>query len=158
MLSISNMHHSSATAKGQFTIATYKAGTDIVLRKTEVIDNLILTAGLSQIPLQHLGNGQNLEITSLEIGDGDTAVTVSDTELDNMIVDGVPRANQSAAGLTVNLSFFIPDIDLPNGEYKELGLRTSSDILYTRALIVPTFTKSSSEDTRVDYQLSYSAV
>ena len=151
-------HHSSATAHGQFTITTYKAGTDIVLRKTEVMDNLILTAGLSQLPLQHIGNGQNLEITTLEIGDGDTAVTIGDTELDNMIVDGVIRANQSAGGLSCNLSFFIPDIDLPNGEYKELGLRTASDILYTRALIVPTFTKSASEDLRCDYQLTYSAV
>jgi hypothetical protein len=153
------MHHQDKIkAHGQFTITTYKAGTDIVLRKTEVMDNLILTAGLSQIPLQHIGNGQSLEITSLEIGDGDTAVTIGDTELDNMVVDGVPRANQSVAGLTTNLSFFIPDIDLPNGEYKELGLRTSSDILYTRALIVPTFTKSASEDVRIDYGLSYSAV
>jgi hypothetical protein len=150
--------YDTATAHGHFTITTYKAGTNIVLRKSPVIHNLILTAGYSQLPLQHIGEGQSLEITSLEIGDGSTAVTASDTALDNLVLAGVPRANQSAGGLSCIISFFIPDIDLPNGVYRELGLRTASNILYTRALIVPEFTKSSAEDLRIDYSLTYSVV
>ena len=148
---------SSAGASGRFTITTLRAGTDEVLH-TQTNSNIVLNQGLNLLPRRHIGESPNLEITTLELGTDDTAPTAGDTALGNATVTGVTRANQSATGQTAFLSFFLPDAIVPNGEYKELGVRTGGGVLYTRALIDPTFTKSANEDTRIDYEISYSAV
>lgn len=139
---------------GTFTITKFKQGEVIETIKGK---NRILNAGFNRLCQQHIGNGSLLEITSLEIGDDDTPVAGTDTALGNVVIDDIPRGSQSVAGLSTTISFFIPDIDLPNGTYRELGLR-SNNILYTRALITPVYTKSANEDTRIDYTLTYSAV
>ena len=151
------MHHSHITASGRFTITTLRAGTDEVLH-SQHNSNIVLNQGLQLLARRHIGEIPSIELTTLEIGDDNTTPTATDTALGSMVVDGITRANQFFSDNTAILSFFIPDATLPNGEYKELGLRTAGDVLYTRALIDPTFTKSANEDTRIDYELSYSAV
>lgn len=146
------MHY---TITGHFTITKTTNG---MLVEQIHGNNIVLNQGLAEIAKQHIGNGTSLEIATLEIGDGDTTPTPMDTELENAITTGVIRANQSQSDTTATLSFFITDAELPNGEYKELGLRTAGDILYTRALIIPTYTKSANEDTRIDYTITYNAV
>ena len=141
--------------KGKFKIKTYSNGN--LIRETNWIKNLIVAGsnnGLGVIAKRMIGDFSNdIEITTAEIGDGDTAPALSDTSLENPIVTGILRANQSATSTVVTLEFFIASDNLPNGTYAEFGLRAGTQ-LFTRALIEPTYTKSSNEDTSIEYSIS----
>jgi hypothetical protein len=143
--------------KGKFKIKTYSNGN--LIRETNWIENLIMAGqnnGLGVIAKRMIGDFSNdIEITTAEIGDGDTTPLISDTSLENPIVTGILRANQSTTATVVTLEFFIASDDLPNGDYKEFGLRAGTK-LFTRALIDPIYTKSSNEDTSIEYQINLS--
>lgn len=153
-------HHDTmqAQARGTFTITKLDSITGAVISTTPVHHNLVLNSAFNLIAQQNVTGTTNLiKITTLEIGTGDTAPAGTDTTLETVTLADIPRANQSATGAEAYISFFISTLDLPNGEYKELGLRAGTT-LYTRALISPTFTKSTNEDVRVDYTITYSVV
>ena len=147
---------SNITAKGRFRFKTYKDG--VLVRTTDWIDNLIMNSanhGLNVIARRNIGDFSNdIEITSAEIGTGDTAPTINDTDLETPVLTGILRANQVASGGAVTLEFFMSDAELANGTYSEFGLRAGSQ-LYARALIDPAYTKSSNEDTSCEYQITY---
>jgi hypothetical protein len=140
---------------GKFKIKSYNKGT--LVRETNWIENLIMAGqnnGLGVIAKRMIGDFSNdIEITTAEIGDGDTAPLVSDTSLENPILTGILRANQSTTATVVTLEFFIASDNLANGDYKEFGLRAGTQ-LFTRALINPVYTKSSNEDTSIEYQIT----
>lgn len=121
------------------------------------MSNRILNAGLFLIAQQHAGVANSLEITSLELGDGDAAVAGPNLALDNLVLAGVPVAKRTTAGASITLEFFIVDAELAAGTYRELGLRAGST-LYTRALFTTPYTKVDGRDTIIRYTLSYSAV
>ena len=151
-------HHDTTYAHGTFTLTKLNSVTGEVISTTPVHHNLVLNSAFNLIAQQNVTGSTNLlKITTLEIGTGDTAPAGTDTALETVTLTDIPRANQSATGPEAYISFFISTLDLPNGEYKELGLRAGAT-LYTRALISPTFTKSTNEDVRVDYTITYSAV
>jgi len=145
----------TAPAHGHFEIIALENGKEVY--RSPVIPNRILDAGLSLIPQHHAGNNSNaLEITSLEIGDGDTAVDGSDTALDNMVLDGVLPSKVTPSDASIVIEFFIVDAELADGTYEELGLRAGAT-LYTRALFTTPYTKVAGRDTIIRYTLSYSA-
>ena len=143
--------------QGKFKIKTFKGG--VLIRETDWIKNLVVAGannGLGIIAKRMIGNfAHDIEITTAEIGDGDTTPTLTDTALENPITTGILRANQSNTSASVILEFFIGSDDLPNGDYKEFGLRAGTQ-LFTRALIDPIYTKSSNEDTSIEYQINLS--
>ncbi|MCD1627043.1 hypothetical protein K7H22_13660 [Seohaeicola saemankumensis] len=143
-------------AGGHFEIISLEKGKEVW--RSPVITNRILNAGLAQIIQHHIGNAANaLEITSLEIGDGATAVTAGDTALANLVLADIPVARNTPSALSVVLEFFIVDAELADGTYRELGLRAGAT-LYTRALFTTPYTKVAGRDTIIRYTLSYSAV
>ena len=148
--------NSQLHAAGHFEIISLENGQEVY--RSPIMANRILNAGLSTIIQHHIGNDANpLEITSLEIGDGNTAVTAGDTALDNLVLSGVPVAKRTPSTLSVVIEFFIVDAELPAGTYRELGLRAGAT-LYTRALFTTPYTKVDGRDTIIRYTLSYSAV
>lgn len=119
--------------------------------------NLILDAHFNNIIAHHQGNDTvPLEITSLEIGDGSTAVTATDTALDSLVLAGVPIARFLPSSKTLVIEFFIVDAELADGTYRELGMRTGS-ILATRSLFTTPYIKASGRDTIIRYTLSYAS-
>lgn len=144
----------SAKAHGHFQILSLE--NDKVVCQSPIIPNRILNAGLNQIIKHHNGDNSNaLEITSLEIGDGVTAVTAGDTDLDNAVLTDVVPAKTLPSATSIVIEFFIVDAELADGTYTELGLRAGT-VLYTRALFPTPFVKAG-RDTIIRYTLSYSA-
>lgn len=142
--------------QGEFTISVFDAKTGRLKRRIGPIRNKILNQGLELIAAQHAGTTNNLEITSIELGDDNTAAAATDTALGNALKTGVAPSKLSSGGRTVTASFFLNDSDLPNDTYEELGLKVGST-LYTRAIISPAYTKATNENTRIDYSITYSS-
>lgn len=146
----------STPAHGHFEIISLENGREVW--RSPVMENKILDAGLVLIVQHHAGNDSNaLEITSLEVGDGDTAVSGSDTALDNLVLAAIPPSKKTPSGASIVLEFFVVDAELADGTYKELGLRAGAT-LYTRALFNTPYVKVAGRDTIIRYTLSYSAV
>ncbi len=147
--------NSNMLMKGRFKIKTYQDG--ILKRESDWIENLIMAGvdnGIGVAIKRMIGDfTYDMEIDTAEIGDGDTAPAVSDTSLENAILTGISRANQSSTATVATFEFFIASDDLANGDYKEFGLRAGTQ-LFARALIVPVYTKSSNEDTSIEYQIT----
>ena len=147
---------SNVTAKGHFTITVFDVKTGRLKRTVGPLPNAVLNQGLELIAAQHAGTTNDLEITTLELGDDGTTPAATDTALANATKTGVVPAKSVASGRTVTVSFFLNDADLANGTYRELGVKVGST-LYTRALITPAYTKASNENTRIDYTITYSS-
>lgn len=144
-----------SVSTGHFQIISYENGQE-VWRSSRMI-NLILDAHFENIIAHH--NGDNtvpLEITSLEIGSGSTAVNATDTALATPVLTGVVPGRTTISGKSMTIEFFIVDAELADGTYRELGLRTGS-ILATRALFTTPYVKVAGRDTIIRYTISYSA-
>lgn len=150
----------SQTLKGKYRFRVYDSITGEHKRTTDWIENLIVssdTHGLNLIVRQLLGTTTYpLAITQAKIGTGTTAPALTDTDLETTTLDGILKANQSISNNSCIIEFFISDLDLTNGTYTEFGI-FAGDQLFARSLISPTFTKSSNEDTSVDYQLEFTS-
>jgi len=142
---------------GQYRIRTYRAGTKELIRETDWIKNLVVNNannGVNLIAQRLIGlTTYDIEITQAKIGTGTTPPTDADTDLETPVTSNIPRATQivSPTNLAV-ITFFIPDVDLPNGTYNEFGLFCGNQ-LFARSLILPSYTKASAEDTTVEYSL-----
>jgi hypothetical protein len=128
-----------------------------VTKSTGWFHNIILDStdcGLNLIRRGMLGDAviPSIEITSGEIGTGDTTPTTADTALEELVLDGILRAYQTIESDEVVFQFFISAEDLPDDTYTEFGLRVGTR-LFSRALIIPTFEKSSGEDITVEYRI-----
>lgn len=153
------MKQDNLTLKGKFKYTKYRNGE--VVYVSPWIENLILQnsepCGLYIILDRMLGiTTHDIEITSAEIGTDDTAPAITDTALGTMVLDDIPIATRSRdADDEITFVFFINDEELADGTYNEIGLRAGTK-LFTRALIDPSFTKSSGEDFRFDYTITAS--
>ena len=149
---------SNFSIRGSYRIKTFHAGTKELLRQTEWIPNLIMlneNRGLYIILSRLIGAlTYDLPITQAKIGDDDTPPTINDTDLGNPVVSGIAVAQrQRIADDEIMITFFINDSELPDGDYKEFGI-FADDQLFARSLIVPTYSKSTGEDTQIDYTLT----
>ena len=153
------MKQDNLTLKGKFRYTKYRNGE--VVYVSPWIENLILQndapCGLYVILNRMLGiTTHDIEITSAEIGTGSTAPAITDTSLVAMVLDGIPIATRSRdADDEITFVFFINDKELADGTYNEIGLRAGTQ-LFARALIDPSFTKSTGEDFRFDYTITAS--
>lgn len=127
--------------------------------------NLIVSSsgyGLNVIARQLSGDASiPLEISELQIGTGNTAPVSGNTGLQTPVATGILRASQLVTNSQVSISFFVADLELPNGTYKELGIFCGSSgdrRLFARSIISPDYTKGSSEDTTIEYILEFTAV
>ena len=147
--------------KGRYRFKTFKAGTKELIRETGWISNLIMMNattgghGLYLVLNQLLGiTTYGLEISQAKIGTSDQAPTINDTDLIVPVVSGIAVAQrQRIADDEIMITFFINDSELPNGDYKEFGIFCEAQ-LFARSLISPTYSKSSGEDSQIDYTLT----
>ena len=148
----------NAGIKGRFKIQTLKAGTDEVLSETPWYDNLVMKSanrGVNIVAQRLIGNKTyDLEIDSAEIGTSSQAVNEADTDLIAPVTTGILRATQEVLSTNVaSIEFFISDADLPDGTYRELGLRAGTQLM-ARALFPVAYSKGSGQDTKILYQLT----
>lgn len=122
------------------------------------IQNLIVISanyGLNLVAQSLIGlTTYPLEITQGKIGTGTTTPTNADTDLETTTLSGILRANQSHALGVAEIQFFIADSELTNGTYNEFGIFCGAQ-LFARSIISPAFTKATSEDTGIDYTLTF---
>lgn len=147
---------------GKFRFKSYEKGTKNLLSVSEWCHNLISTAdghGLNLI--MRLLSGDNtypLEITKAKIGTGTTPASVTDTDIETLGADNILLANRTMLSTTsVLFEFFIPDVQLPNGDYTEFATFCGEQ-MFSRSIITPTFTKPDNTDTSVEYQYDISNV
>lgn len=155
--------------KGQYRFKRYAlcedSLIDVPLNEREVLEvsdwhkNLVVYStnhGLGLIAQQLIGiTTYPLEITQLKIGTGSTAPVAGNTDLQTPVTSGIIRATQSFTSTTATIEFFVPNADLPNGTYNELGIFCGNQ-LFARSLISPSFTKATNEDTGIEYILTLS--
>lgn len=137
---------------GKYKIKTYKQGE--LVRESSWIKNLIVAnsdRGVSLI-IERLSGATtyDLEITSASIGTGTNAPADSDTGLQTSVLANILVASLSKTTKRLTLNFFISDAELTNGTYTEFGLFCGTR-LFARSLITPSYTKSSGEDTTIEY-------
>jgi len=141
--------------KGKYTITKYKAGTKEVI-STQEVDNLVVAnagSGTDLITRRLIGdNTYSLEIDSASIGTGTDIPSTADTGLQSPVLADIARTKAISTPTSVTLDFFIPDATLANGSYSEFGL-FCGDRLFARSIIAPAFTKSTGEDTAINYQI-----
>lgn len=141
---------------GKYTITKYKAGTKEVI-STQEVENLVVANngnGTDLITRQLIGdNTYTIEIDSASIGTGSTTPSTSDTDLETPVLEDISRTKGVASPTSVTLDFFIPDATLADGSYSEFGL-FCGDQLFARSIISPAFSKSSGEDTAINYQIT----
>lgn len=152
-MKISKQISNNATAKGLITLKTFDSKTG-KLKRVQSFPNIIVANtghGINLI-MRHLtgDDALSLAITQCKFGTGTTTPTINDTDLETPVVDSVPPANQSVSSTSGTLEFFLSDLNLPNGTYTEFGIFMGNR-LWARALISPSYTKSSNEDTSIEY-------
>lgn len=96
----------------------------------------------------------DLEIDSGSIGTGSTSPSVSDTDLETPVETDLPIATKTKNGLQLTYNFFIADANLADGTYREFGLFMGNQML-SRALFGSAYTKSTGEDTQVEYVINF---
>jgi hypothetical protein len=137
---------------GKYKIKTYRQGE--LIRESNWIKNLIVAnsdRGVSLIIERLSGTTTyDLEITSASIGTGTNTPADSDTGLQTSVLANILVASLSKTTKRLTLNFFISDSELTNGTYTEFGLFCGTR-LFARSLITPSYTKSSGEDTTIEY-------
>lgn len=140
---------------GTFQILSLENGE--VVWESPVMKNRILDAGWNLLIKHHDATLITpIEITSLEIGTGSAAVLGSNTALAAMVTNNIPPAKITPSTKSIQFEFFIVDAELPDGTYREIGLRSNAT-LYTRALFTNPYVKAAGRDTIIRYTLSYDA-
>jgi hypothetical protein len=90
-----------------------------------------------------------IPVDSAIIGTGSTAPTDADIALVAQVAS-FSITDKTVSNDQATFSIFMTDALLPNGTYAEFGLKMGSR-LFSRVLISPTFTKSSNQNTTIDY-------
>ena len=145
-----------AGLKGKLRITKRDSLTGEILYQSDWINNKIVSSS---------GYGRNIimrqlaadttyaiAIDSAQIGTGTNTPADSDIALQTPTATfSITDKNVSNDALTI--SIFMTDALLANGTYSEFGLRCDGR-LFSRVLISPTFTKSTNQDTTIDYVIS----
>lgn len=144
---------------GQFRIITTDSKTGKVKRTSEWMKNLVVNGTDTGINIiaDLLANVTTnpLPITKAKIGTGTNTPANGDTDLQTPVFTKNSVASASVAGGVVTLSFFITSAELANGTYTEFGIFCVNQ-LFARAIISPSYSKGTNEDTTVEYQITIS--
>ncbi len=126
--------------------------------------NLIMDSpgyGLDLIIQRLVGNNTySLNIGWIEIGTGTTTPTVNDTALTTPALRSAVSYQEDYGATDAIVQTYITDADLPNGTYTEVGSfidgtsAIGSGQIFNHALLSPTYSKVSGEDTTIEIDLS----
>ncbi len=157
--------NSSVNLKGSFVIKTWCSLTGKLLWESKTIENLVVSGaggyGRNLIIRSLVGDTTYpIEIDGAKIGTGTNTPADADTDLQTPTtltgITIIPIANTVVSNDSVVISLYVTNTQLPNGVYTEFGL-FSNLRLFSRALISPTFTKGSNQNTTVDYTITLSS-
>jgi len=142
---------------GIYTITKRNQAGEIVDQRE--IKNMVVSAGLVALA-SAIGTGGTIQpISHIAVGDGNTPVTASDTDLDNLIIKK-PKSMQSIAGASVYVSMTL-DYSEANGPIKEVGVFVDETTLFSRISEengqLP-MTKHSNETVTIDYQVNFVSI
>lgn len=144
--------------QGKFRFITTDSITGKVKRTTEWNKNLVVNGSATGINLlaRLLANDNTypIAITKAKIGTGTTAPTDADTDLQTPTFTKNTVADQSVAGSTAIISFFLNTTELANGTYTEFGIFAVNQ-LFARSIITPSYVKGTNEDTTVEYEIDF---
>lgn len=133
-----------------------------VVETSEWFPNLVMNAdgqGINLHAQQLIGNNVTPEIAGVAIGTGTTQPTETDSDLENTTFETSFIAEEQIVGTdAANLQFFFTDSDLPDDSYTEFGLFTPPfppGDLYSRVIFDPPIDKSSGQDVRVEYRITF---
>lgn len=144
----------NAFVKGKYRFKKFDPHTGALKWTGPWVKNLVMIGpnrGLGLITARMAGETANdVDIDNASIGKGFAAPQITDVDLEDPILEDIPRASQSHTEDSVLLGFFIPSADLPNDEYTEFAV-FSGDQIFARSLIDPAFIKSSNEDVGIEY-------
>lgn len=148
----------STKAKGFLSIKTFKDG--VLVRQIDGIPNKVVAGsggyGRNIIARQLAGDTTYpLTLTSISLGDNNTAASDSDTALGHSLVSGISLTDITVTNNVVEVDIFVADGALTNGTYKELGIFCGTH-LFARIVISPNYTKATGEDTLFTYTLTIS--
>jgi len=145
---------------GKYRITKYRAGTKDVLWQSPWIHNLVVESATTGTGLvaTALADGSSIQITRAAIGTGSTAPADGDTNLGTpVLTDVLPILTTVSTNVAV-IEFFMTDAELANGTYTEFGIYCGNSWanrkLFARSIISPSYSKGSSEDTQIAYQLT----
>lgn len=148
--------------KGQYRIITTDSKTGRILRTTPFYNNIVVNGsntGFNLILKRLFGtNTYTLNITHLDIGTDNTTPTFADTTLGSAS-ERAGIATKTLVGDEITFRFFFADVDLPNDDYYEVGLfidgTSSVDTgqMFSHALFGSVYTKSTGEDTTIEYKI-----
>lgn len=145
---------------GRYTIEVYDSQTGVLKRTYGPYKNLWVSSsgnGRNLVMQNIAGTGSpQIQIDEAQLGDDDTAPANSDTALGNALVTGIIVANKGVSDNQATIEFFEGDANVPNDEYKEIGLLANGKLCF-RSLIDPSYTKASGEDTKINYQITLNA-
>lgn len=149
--------------KGKYRIIKTDSKTGAIISKTPYYKNIIVdgtNTGFNLFLKRLYGtNTYSLNITHIGIGSGTTTPTLADTTLETEVARSV-IATKSLSATEVTFRFFFPDIDLPDGNYNEVGLfidgtaTLDSGQMFTHSLLDSTYSKADGEDTTIEYVVS----
>lgn len=96
-----------------------------------------------------------LYVNSASIGTGTNSPADGDTNLQTPVLTGITITNASVANNVLTIDVFVASGTLANGTYSEFGLFVdSTNRLFSRVLISPSYTKATGEDTLFTYTLT----
>jgi hypothetical protein len=151
---MNNKQLDKAGVTGKYRFKTYDSDSGELLRKSEWVDNLVVAGtnhGLGLFMQNLIGiSTYPLEITHAKIGTGTTATANGDTDLETITFGPILRATQQFTATSATIEFFISNNELPNGTYTEFGLFCDQQ-LFARSIISPSYSKSTNEDTGIEY-------
>ncbi|HLH93550.1 MAG TPA: hypothetical protein VKW08_00385 [Xanthobacteraceae bacterium] len=134
------------------------------IRTAVECSNLVMDSpnyGLDLIIQRLVGNNTySLNLLWIEIGTGTTAPTVNDTSLTTPSVRAAVSFQEDYGATDAIVQAYITDANLPNATYGEVGsfVDGTSTIgtgqLFNHALISPTYTKVSGEDTTIEIDIN----
>lgn len=140
--------------KGKYRFKKFDPATGVLRWTGPWVSNLVMIGpnrGLGLITARMAGETANdVQIDNASIGKGLAAPEITDTDLEEPILEDITRTSQSHTEDSVLLGFFIPSSSLPNDEYTEFAV-FAGDQIFARSLIDPAFIKSSNEDVGIEY-------
>ena len=101
-----------------------------------------------------------MEIASASIGTGTTATTVNDTAMETAVVSNIAPARLQYSTSTVVAEFYITNTELADGTYSEFGvfINPGNEKMFAHSLITPNHTKSTGEDTLIEYTIEATSI
>lgn len=141
---------------GVLTVRKFRDG--VLVWESEPMPNkIVMSSGYGRnLVVRALAGDQTytLTIDSASLGTSNAARADGQTDLVAPTVTDIPITNKTAVDGTLSVDVFVGDANLPNGTYREFGLKCNGRLFASIAL-ASDYVKATGDDTLFTYQLTY---